>query len=342
MDSSNEQNPTFEFAEPGTYTVMLMVSNPDGTNVATSVIRVYANPTINLGDDLTACAGSAVTVNAAAGFAAYAWSNDATESTIEVTEAGSYSVVVTDDHGCTATDDVAVTFNPLPVIELGDDVNVCSNASAEINAGEGYAAYAWSTGDATQSIMVSAAGEYAVTVTNEFGCLASDAVNVAVLQAPTISLDDVTACTNQEVMLTIETDDFVLWLDEVEGNTYTETYPYAGEYQVWVTVSNEYCETTDTVTVTVELCNGVEEMSVMEIQLYPNPVRDIATFTVSGYEGNVSYSVVDLSGREMTFETVSVAGEAVHTVDVSNFVPGMYILRVTTGTEVHNLKFTKE
>ena len=190
--------------------------------------------------------------------------------------------------------------------------------------------------------MVSDAGEYVVTVTNEFACSASDAVNVAVLQAPTISLDDVTACTNQEVMLTIETDDFVLWLDEVEGNTYTETYPYAGEYQVWVTVSNEYCETTDTVTVTVELCNGVEEMSVMEIQLYPNPVRDIATFTVSGYEGNVSYSVVDLSGREMTFETVSVAGEAVHTVDVSNFVPGMYILRVTTGTEVHNLKFTKE
>ena len=340
--TSNEQNPTFEFTEPGTYTVMLMVSNPDGTNVATSVIRVYANPTINLGDDQTACVGSAVTVNAAAGFAAYAWSNGATESTIEVTEAGSYSVVVTDDHGCTATDDVAVTFNPLPVIELGDDVNVCSNASAEINAGEGYASYAWSTSDATQSIMVSAAGEYAVTVTNEFGCLASDAVNVAVLQAPTISLDDVTACTNQEVMLTIETDDFVLWLDEVEGNTYTETYPYAGEYQVWVTVSNEYCETTDTVTVTVELCNGVEEMSVMEIQLYPNPVRDIATFTVSGYEGNVSYSVVDLSGREMTFETVSVAGEAVHIVDVSNFVPGMYILRVTTGTEVHNLKFTKE
>lgn len=340
--TSNEQNPTFEFAEPGTYTVMLMVSNPDGTNVATSVIRVYANPTINLGDDLTACVGSAVTVNAAAGFAAYAWSNGATESTIEVTEAGSYSVVVTDDHGCTATDDVAVTFNQLPVIELGDDVNVCSNASAEINAGEGFASYAWSTGDATQSIMVSEAGEYTVTVTDEFGCTASDAVNVTVLQAPTISLDDVTACTNQEVMLSIETDDFVLWLDEVEGNIYTETYPYAGEYQVWVTVSNEYCETTDTVTVTVELCNGVEEMSVMEIQLYPNPVRDIATFTVSGYEGNVSYSVVDLSGREMTFETVSVAGEAVHTVDVSNFVPGMYILRVTTGTEVHNLKFTKE
>ena len=144
------------------------------------------------------------------------------------------------------------------------------------------------------------------------------------------------------MILSIETDDYVLWFDEIESNTYTDIYPYAGDYPVWVTVSNGDCETTDTITVTVELCNNVEEMSVMEIQLYPNPVRDIATFTVSGYEGNVSYSVVDLSGREMTFETVSVAGEAVHSVDVSNLVPGMYILRVTTGAEVHNLKFTKQ
>ncbi len=340
--TSNEQNPTFEFTEPGTYPVLLMVSNPDGTNVASTTITVYANPTIDLGDDLTACVGTAVTVNAAAGFASYAWSNEATESSIEVTEAGSYSVVVTDDHGCTATDAVTVAFNPLPEIELGDEYDVCSNASVEINAGEGYASYAWSNGDATQSITVSTAGEYGVTVTNEFGCAASDTVSVIVLQAPTISLSNVTACTNEEVILSIETDDYVLWFDEIESNTYTDTYPYAGDYPVWVTVSNGDCETTDTITVTVELCNNVEEMSVMEIQLYPNPVRDIATFTVSGYEGNVSYSVVDLSGREMTFETVSVAGEAVHSVDVSNLVPGMYILRVTTGAEVHNLKFTKE
>ena len=80
----------------------------------------------------------------------------------------------------------------------------------------------------------------------------------------------------------------------------------------------------------------------MEIQLYPNPVRDMATFTVTGYEGAISYTVVDLSGREMTFETVAVASESVHTVDVSTLAPGVYVLRITTGTEVHNLKFTKE
>ena len=142
--------------------------------------------------------------------------------------------------------------------------------------------------------------------------------------------------------MSVDTEDEVLWFGETEGNTYAQTYPYAGEYLVWVTVSNGECETTDTITVTVETCTFVNEMAAMEIQLYPNPVRDMATFTVTGYEGAISYTVVDLSGREMTFETVAVASESVHTVDVSTLAPGVYVLRITTGTEVHNLKFTKE
>ncbi len=339
--TSNEQNPTFEFTEPGTYPVLLMVSNPDGTNVASTTITVYANPTIELGEYPAACEGSSITVSAT-GFASYAWSNGSVESSIDVTAAGIYTLVVTDAHGCTATDDVAIAFNPLPEIELGDDVNVCSNASSEINAGDGYASYAWSTGDATQSIMVSAAGEYAVTVTDEFGCAASDAVNVTVLQAPIFVFNDTTVCNNSEIIFTIDTDDDVLWFSSIEGNTYTETYQYAGDYLLWVTVANENCEAIDTITVTVENCTSIDEFTAMEIQLYPNPVRDEANFTVTGYEGMVTYSVVDLSGREMTFETVSVDNESVHSVDVSNLVPGMYILRVTTGSEVHNLKFTKE
>ncbi|MBO4615281.1 MAG: PKD domain-containing protein [Bacteroidales bacterium] len=339
--TSNEQNPTFEFTEPGTYPVLLMVSNPDGTNVASTTITVYANPTIELGEYPAACEGTSITVSAT-GFASYEWSNGSEESSIDVTEAGTYTVVVTDAHGCTATDDVAIAFNPLPVIELGDDVNVCSNAQTEINAGLGFASYAWSNGDATQSILVSEAGEYTVTVTDEFGCAASDAVNVTVLQAPTFVFTDTTVCNNSEIIFTINTDDEVLWFSSIEGNTYTETYQYAGDYLLWVTVANENCETTDTITVTVENCTSIDEFTAMEIQLYPNPVRDEANFTVTGYEGMVTYSVVDLSGREMTFETISVDNESVHSVDVSNLVPGMYILRVTTGSEVHNLKFTKE
>ena len=340
--TSSEQNPVYTFNEPGTYTVTLIVSNLDGTDVETAVIHVYANPTVIITEQPAICEGSSRTIIVEEGFASYEWSNGSTENTAVATEAGTYSLTVTDEHGCQATASVEMTMAPVPEVSLGADIDVCENSEAEINAGEGYAWYNWSTGEMTQSIMVSAAGEYSVSVFNEYGCEASDTIAVSILAAPTFAISDTSVCVNEEIVLSVDTDDEVLWFGETEGNTYAQTYPYAGEYLVWVTVSNGECETTDTITVTVETCTSVDEMSAMEIQLYPNPVRDMATFIVTGYEGAISYIVADLSGREMTFETVSVDNESVHTVDVSNLVSGVYILRITTDSEVHNIKFTKE
>lgn len=343
--TSSEQNPSHIFSEPGTYNVYLTVSNLDGNDIATKVITVYANPTVIVPEinQSIICEGSSseITVFDEPNIS-YEWSNGFTESTTVVSEAGVYTLTITDEHGCTATASFEMTMAPVPEVSLGTDIDVCENSEAEINAGEGYAWYNWSTGETTQSIMVSAAGEYSVTVFNEYGCEASDTIAVSILAAPTFAISDTSACVNEEIVLSVDTEDEVLWFGETEGNTYAQTYPYAGEYLVWVTVSNGECETTDTITVTVETCTSVDEMSAMEIQLYPNPVRDMATFTVTGYEGAISYIVVDLSGREMTFETVSVDNESVHTVDVSNLVSGVYILRITTDSEVHNIKFTKE
>ena len=309
------------------------------------VITVYANPTVIVPEinQSIICEGSSseITVFDEPNIS-YEWSNGSTESTTVVTEAGVYTLTITDEHGCTATASFEMAMAPVPEVSLGTDIDVCENSEAEINAGEGYTWYTWSTGETTQSIMVSAAGEYSVTVFNEYGCEASDTIAVSILAAPTFAISDTSACVNEEIILSVDTEDEVLWFGETESNTYAQTYPYAGEYLVWVTVSNGECETTDTITVTVGTCTSVVEMAAMEIQLYPNPVRDMATFTVSGYNGVISYMVIDMSGREMTFETVSVDNESAHTIDVSALAPGVYVLRITTGTEVHNLKFTKE
>ncbi len=341
--SSAEQNPTFVFEEAGEYTVSLTVTNLDGSDTQTMTINVYANPTLDLGEDLEACEGATLTI-AAGDFAAYEWSNSSTESSIAVAEAGVYSLTVTDEHGCVASDEIAVTFNPVPVVALGDDTEMCSNAEMELSAGAEFASYLWNTGEATSSIVITEAGEYALTVTNEFGCEASDAIVVTSIAAPVITLaDTITACVNELVEITLDTEDAVVWLGSVEGNTYSQTYPYAGEYGVWVTVSNDACEASDTIVVVVENCTSIDEVeTAMTIELYPNPTRDFATFTVAGYDGQMSYSIVDVSGKEMSFETVYVAGETLQTIDVSRLAPGMYMLRVMTDNGVQNLKFTKQ
>ncbi|MBQ1731088.1 MAG: PKD domain-containing protein, partial [Bacteroidales bacterium] len=265
--TSSEQNPSHIFSEPGTYNVSLTVSNLDGSDIATKVITVYANPTVIVPEinQSIICEGSSseITVWNDANIS-YEWSNGSTESTTVVTEAGVYTLTITDEHGCSATAAFEMTMAPVPEISLGaDDIDVCENSEAEINAGDGYNWYNWSTGEMTQSIMVSAAGEYSVTVFNEYGCEASDTIAVSILAAPTFAISDTSVCVNEEIVLSVETDDEVLWFGETEGNTYAQTYPYAGEYLVWVTVSNGECETTDTITVTVETCTSVDEMSAM-------------------------------------------------------------------------------
>ncbi|MBC8173462.1 MAG: hypothetical protein H7X71_06095, partial [Chitinophagales bacterium] len=77
-----------------------------------------------------------------------------------------------------------------PVADLGPDITVCEEDNFELDAGEGYASYEWSTGETTQTIIVNVTGNYTVIVTNAFGCAAEDDINITVLESPVINLPD--------------------------------------------------------------------------------------------------------------------------------------------------------
>ncbi len=68
---------------------------------------------VNLGDDMSVNQGSSVMLNAGAGFTSYQWSNNATtpSTTIVMSTPGEYiySVMVTDQNGCTDSDSVKIT-----------------------------------------------------------------------------------------------------------------------------------------------------------------------------------------------------------------------------------------
>ena len=58
--------------------------------------------------------------------------------------------------------------------------HLCTGESTTLDAGAGYAAYTWSSGQTTNAITVSTAGTYSVTVSSGNGCTATDAVTVTV------------------------------------------------------------------------------------------------------------------------------------------------------------------
>ena len=94
------------------------------------------------------------------------------------------------------------TVLTLPVPDLGSDTLSFCGATGTLDAGAGYAAYSWNTGDTTQTIAASTMGDYSVMVTDTNGCTAADTVLVSIID-PTITPTDTTICLGDSVELSV-------------------------------------------------------------------------------------------------------------------------------------------
>src|SRR6185369_3784070 len=111
----------------------------------------------------------------------YLWSNGQTTQTATGLSAGTYTVTVTDNNGCS---DVAMITLTEPTQLLAGTItstdyngyniscNGGSNGDATANpaGGSGGNTYLWSNGQTTQTATGLSAGTYTVTVTDNNGC----------------------------------------------------------------------------------------------------------------------------------------------------------------------------
>jgi len=116
----------------------------------------------------------------------YLWSDNSINSSISVSEPGLVWVQITGADGCSDYDSANLTVNPLPLVNLGDDISLCGNELWFIDAGN-YATYRWSTGDVVNPIMVDGQRtqneQIWVEVTDENGCIGSDTLTLIVCDA---------------------------------------------------------------------------------------------------------------------------------------------------------------
>ena len=98
-------------------------------------------------------------------------------------------------------DNVKVSFSPLPQVELGPSIASCEGEQVTLNAGSGFTAYLWSTGETTQSISVTTSDTYRIVVSNE-NCNVSDEVNIVFHDSPHPELGPmVTSCEGEYPIL---------------------------------------------------------------------------------------------------------------------------------------------
>ena len=172
------------------------------------------------------CTGQTITLTAAAGFAAYDWSNgDNTQSTI-ISTPGSYNVIVTDGGGCTGispTVEVVVNPDETPSVAVAGDLEFCEGGAVTLTSSPA-ASYTWSDGQTTQAIVVTQSGNYTVTIQGLCAAFTSDPEVVNVLAAPVAVASDDSAVSPNSITLHATGND-ISWYDSQTGGTLLGTGP---------------------------------------------------------------------------------------------------------------------
>ena len=158
-----------------------MVIGTHGNGMYQLSIANCANPTVAITGNDPFCEGDNVVLDAGTYPDApnsYAWTGGTTNQTVSITASGTYTVTVTVDGGCSGTATVATTQNSAPMPSITGDLTLCSGQTNVLDAGT-FASYLWSSGgETTQTIGVTAADTYYVTVTNGDNCTATISAEV--------------------------------------------------------------------------------------------------------------------------------------------------------------------
>jgi gliding motility-associated-like protein len=149
------------------------VTTCQSTRASVNVTIISEVPALNISGEMVLCEGNSVTITAPANYPSYRWSNGATTRNINVSLAGSYSVIVGNGECESAPSLPAVVVlsqrPQKPVLQVTGDL-LCAGASVTIAGPDNAAAYLWSSGLSSPTISPTSPGAYTLVVFNADGC----------------------------------------------------------------------------------------------------------------------------------------------------------------------------
>jgi len=134
-------------------------------------------PDFSLGGDQTACEGETFTLDAPNLGGDIRWNDGDSLSRKDFTADVFATVEVTDAFGCTGRDSAMLTFDPLPLLDLGPDTTVCSDRPYVLSANLAGGQIFWPDGSGEAEFQVFDRGTYIATLEAD-GCVVRDTVSV--------------------------------------------------------------------------------------------------------------------------------------------------------------------
>ncbi|MFZ9942185.1 MAG: PKD-like domain-containing protein [Bacteroidia bacterium] len=264
--SSNVQNPpsityTNNTANPISYTVTASATNACGVGSDTSNFTLYPIPApVAVANPYNVCLGqsTSLSVNQSSSYTNIGWSSGSSGSPVSVTPtvvsppSSVYTATVTNQYGCTGTDTVAVTVNPLPPA-LANGATICIGQSTTLTASGGVS-YNWSTGATSTGITVNptTTTTYTVTVTSSLGCVSTDTAVVTVNPLPNVIATSDTICIGDTATLTASGANSYLWSNLANTSSISLIPTATGIFTYTVTgTGSNGCSNVDTAIVLV-------------------------------------------------------------------------------------------
>ncbi|MFT6922019.1 MAG: gliding motility-associated-like protein [Crocinitomicaceae bacterium] len=188
-----------------TYTVTATDAGGCVTNDQVDITVIPA-PTVDAGIDQTMCDGIQATLFGGPGIQAYLWDNGVIDGIAFNSPIGTttYTVTVTDGNGCSTSDQVDVTVNPIPVVDAGPDQSLCDGTLATLS-GSGAITYVWDHGVIDGVPFAPPIGTTIYNVIGDaLGCLGADNVSLTVIATTPVSFtaDTLSGCQPHSVNFT--------------------------------------------------------------------------------------------------------------------------------------------
>ncbi|MES2567320.1 MAG: M43 family zinc metalloprotease [Bacteroidota bacterium] len=315
------------------------------TNTKTLSVTVNSLPNIT-STSATICAGSTGTISAS-GASTYTWNTGATNANLiaSPTTNTTYSVTGTSATGCIKTATASIAVGSAPSISVNSST-ICAGSSTTLTA-TGVTSYTWSTGSNASNISVSPGGTTIYTVTGYLaGCTtsASQTATVNVNSSPTVTLAAISGplCTNNAAITLSGSPSGGNYNGTgVNGSTFDPAVSGAGTFTITYNYTDSKgCSATNSKTVNVSLCTGVEEVSNSSVSVYPNPASDLIQVTMSA--SLVNHAIVemyDAVGKLIINEKVTNTNT---TLPISGLANGMYTIRVVSENNQSVIKLIKE
>lgn len=179
----------------------------------------------------------------------------------------------------------------------------------------------------------------------------SDVLEIIEYPLPPVNLKDTSICTNESITIdagegaayvwscnnnTVTFDDNTAQSQSINGQTLGE-----GSYIYYVTVTSEHnCVASDSLTITVKICNDISTNVGWQTKIYPNPTNGCFVLNIEGMESDKCYiQIFSSTGALVINRTVETKSASIsETFNLENEARGVYHMVIQNNGKLQTAK----